>query len=98
MRAMGHDTTASVNISGTVYTAAAKVLFQAANSFNACKVWSTHRNALLFEPLVFERIVNGPASRNGVGTGNPNPEVHFDLCVATATPPGSISNARTEGM
>ncbi|MGH8282651.1 MAG: hypothetical protein ACRESE_02245 [Gammaproteobacteria bacterium] len=95
--ATSFDATASLNIGGTVYSADAKALLQAAQTANSCKPLST-ANATgctiwLSGPLVSEWIVGGPVKISG-GSANPNINVYFNVRAYAGTTSGSIAYAR----
>ena len=90
-----YDATASLNIGGTVYTADAKALLQAANSANACKPWGQQCNVWLSGPLASEWIVGGPATTSG-GSANSNLNVYFNVRAYAGASPGTIAYVRTD--
>ena len=93
--ATGYDANVSLNIGGTVYTADAKSLLQAANSANTCKPWGQQCNVWLSGPLVGEWIVGGPVTVSG-GSANSNIYVYFNVRAYAGTSPGTIAYVRTD--
>lgn len=91
--ATSYDATASLSISGTVYSIDARALLQQANTTGTCKPWGPQCDVWLSGPLVTEWVVGG-AVKDPAGTPNPNIEVYFDVR-AYANASGTIANVRT---
>jgi hypothetical protein len=93
--ATGYDAKVSLNIGGTLYTASARSLLQAAANASACAPWDTQCNLWLSGPLVSEWIVNGPVTASD-GTTNPNLRIYFAVRAYAGTAPGTVGSVRTD--
>ena len=93
--ATGYDATASIHISGKVYTASARAALQAADTAKQCKPWNRHCNVWLSGPLASEWVVNGPVTASD-GTTNLNLRIYFAVRAYAGTMPGSIGRVRTD--
>ncbi|HEX5952719.1 MAG TPA: hypothetical protein VFY94_06030, partial [Rhodanobacteraceae bacterium] len=92
--ATGYDARISLNIGGTLYTASARSLLQAASLANACAAWDPQCNVWLSGPLASEWVVNGPVTAaNGT---SPNLRVYFAVRAYSNGTPGAIGRVRTD--
>ncbi|MGN6790217.1 MAG: hypothetical protein ACTHJP_11915 [Rhodanobacteraceae bacterium] len=92
--ATGYDAKISLNIGGTVYTASARSLLQAANLAGACAAWDPQCNVWLSGPLASEWVVNGPVTAsNG---SSPNLRVYFAVRAYSNGTPGTVGRVRTD--
>lgn len=92
--ATSYDASASLNIGGTMYTADARALLQAANVNNACKPWGLQCNVWLSGSLVSEWIVGGPLKTSS-GSINSNLYVYFNVRAYSGASPGTVAYVRT---
>jgi len=92
--ATGYDAKVSLNIGGTLYTASARALLQAANLSGACAAWDPQCNVWLSGPLASEWVVNGPVTASN-GT-SPNLRVYFAVRAYSNGTPGTIGRVRTD--
>ena len=92
--ATGYDAKVSLNIGGTLYTASARSLLQAANLAGACAAWDPQCNVWLSGPLASEWVVNGPVTAsNGA---SPNLRVYFAVRAYSNGTPGTVGRVRTD--
>ena len=92
--ATGYDAKVSLNIGGTLYTASARSLLQAANLAGACAAWDPQCNLWLSGPLASEWVVNGPVTASN-GT-SPNLRVYFAVRAYSNGTPGTVGRVRTD--
>lgn len=92
--ATGYDAKISLNIGGTLYTANARSLLQAASLAGACGAWDPQCNIWLSGPLASEWVVNGPVTASN-GT-SPNLRVYFAVRAYSNGTPGAIGRVRTD--
>jgi hypothetical protein len=90
-----YDATASVYIAGTVYTANARQLLQAADTAKTCKPWNRDCNVWLSGPLASEWVVNGLVTASD-GTTNPNLRIYFAIRAYAGATPGRVGLVRTD--
>ncbi|HKZ10785.1 MAG TPA: hypothetical protein VJL61_08765 [Rhodanobacteraceae bacterium] len=92
--ATGYDAKISLNIGGTLYTASARSLLQAANLAGACAAWDPQCNVWLSGPLASEWVVNGLITASN-GT-SPNLRVYFAVRAYSNGTPGTVGRVRTD--
>jgi len=92
--ATGYDAKISLNIGGTLYTASARSLLQAANLAGACAAWDPQCNVWLSGPLASEWVVNGSITASN-GT-SPNLRVYFAVRAYSNGTPGTVGRVRTD--
>lgn len=90
-----YDATVSLNIAGTVYTADARALLQAADGMNACRPWGEQCNIWLAGPLVSEWVVHGPVT-TASGSTNRNLQVYFAVRAYAGASPGTVGYVHTD--
>jgi len=90
-----YDAKVSINIGGTVYTASARSLLQAANLSGACAAWDPQCNTWLSGPLASEWVVNGPAV-SSTGATAPGLRVYFAVRTYSNGTPGTVGSVRTD--
>jgi hypothetical protein len=92
--ATGYDARISLNIGGTLYTASARSLLQAANLAAACAAWDPQCNVWLSGPLASEWVVNGPVTASNGSSSNLR--IYFAVRAYSNGTPGTVGRVRTD--
>jgi hypothetical protein len=90
-----YDATASFDFGGTMFTADARELLQAAAATGTCGAWDRQCNLWLSGPLVSEWVVHGPVTAAD-GTVDPGLHVYFAVRAYAGASPGTIGRVRTD--